>query len=95
MRRRGNCWDNAVAESFFSTLKVELIHDVHFATRAQAETVVREYVERFYNIERQHSALGARLRQPHRVRAHVAGQPTRGIINLSTRIGEAHLEGLG
>lgn len=58
MSRRGNCWDNAVAESFFSTLKVELVHDEHFATRAQAEAAIREYVERFYNVERLHSALG-------------------------------------
>ncbi len=58
MSRRGNCWDNAVAESFFSTLKVELIYDEHFATRALAEAAIREYVERFYNVERLHSALG-------------------------------------
>ena len=58
MSRRGNCWDNAVAESFFSTLKVELVHDERFATRAQAEAAIREYVERFYNVERLHSALG-------------------------------------
>ena len=58
MSRRGNCWDNAVAESFFSTLKVELVHDEHFASRAHAEAAIREYVERFYNVERLHSALG-------------------------------------
>ena len=58
MSRRGNCWDNAVAESFFSTLKVELVHDVYFATRAVAEAAIREYVEQFYNVERIHSSLG-------------------------------------
>ena len=58
MSRRGNCWDNAVAESFFSTLKVELVHDVYFATRAAAEAAIREYVEQFYNVERIHSSLG-------------------------------------
>lgn len=58
MSRRGNCWDNAVAESFFSTLKIELIHDGYFATRAQAAADIREYVERFYNVERLHSTLG-------------------------------------
>jgi len=58
MSRRGNCWDNAVAESFFSTLKIELIYDEHFATRAQARWAIQEYVERFYNVERLHSALG-------------------------------------
>jgi len=58
MSRRGNCWDNAVAESFFSTLKIELVYDEHFATRAQARWAIQDYVERFYNVERLHSALG-------------------------------------
>ena len=58
MSRRGNCWDNAVAESFFSTLKVELIHDEHFRTRAHAEAAITEYVNGFYNVERIHSSLG-------------------------------------
>jgi len=58
MSRKGNCWDNAVAESFFSTLKVELIHrrtwtDVHHVRQA-----VFEYVEVFYNRRRLHSSLG-------------------------------------
>src|SRR5205823_11860974 len=56
--RRGNCWDNAVAESFFATLKVELAHDALWATRAQARGEVFEYLERFYNGRRRHSALG-------------------------------------
>jgi transposase InsO family protein len=57
MSRRGDCWDNAVAESFFSTLKVELVHHERFASRAEAATAIREYVERFYNVERRHSSL--------------------------------------
>jgi putative transposase len=58
MSRRGNCWDNAVAESFFATLKVELAHDATWATRAHAQQDVFDYLERFYNGQRRHSALG-------------------------------------
>ena len=58
MSRRGNCWDNAVAESFFATLKVELVHDVTWATRAVAKDEIFEYMERFYNGWRRHSSLG-------------------------------------
>ena len=58
MSRRGNCWDNAVAESFFSTLKIELVYATDWATRAAARTAVFEYLEVFYNGQRRHSALG-------------------------------------
>jgi len=58
MSRRGNCWDNAVAESFFATLKVELVHDAAWATRAAARADLFEYLELFYNGQRRHSALG-------------------------------------
>jgi transposase InsO family protein len=58
MSRRGNCWDNAVAESFFATVKVELAHDATWATRAHARGEVFEYIEQFYNGRRRHSALG-------------------------------------
>ena len=58
MSRRGDCWDNAVAESFFATLKVELVHDATWATRAMARTELFEYLELFYNGQRRHSALG-------------------------------------
>ena len=58
MSRRGNCWDNAVAESFFATLKVELAHEAAWATRGQARGEVFEYIEQFYNGQRRHSALG-------------------------------------
>ena len=57
MSRRGNCWDNAVAESFFATLKVELAHAANWATRRQARSDVFEYIEQFYNGQRRHSAL--------------------------------------
>ena len=58
MSRRGNCWDNAVAESFFATLKVELVHDARWETRATARTELFEYIEVFYNGQRRHSSLG-------------------------------------
>jgi len=57
MSRRGNCWDNAVAESFFCTLKTELIHPRIFSTRALARTVIAEWIEVFYNRQRLHSTL--------------------------------------
>ena len=60
MSRRANCWDNAVAESFFSTLKVELVGDRIFASRKEARQAVFEYVEAFYNSKRLHSSLGYR-----------------------------------
>ena len=58
MSRRGNCWDNAVAESFFTTLKVELVRDAAWATRTAARAELFEYLESFYNGLRRHSALG-------------------------------------
>ena len=58
MSRKGNCWDNAVAESFFATLKVELIHRSRWSTRTQARDELFEYIELFYNRQRRHSALG-------------------------------------
>ena len=58
MSRRGDCWDNAVAESFFATVKVELVHDAEWATRAAARTDLFDYLELFYNGQRRHSALG-------------------------------------
>jgi len=58
MSRKGNCYDNAVQESFFGTLKRELIHHEHYATRAQARASIFEYIEVFYNRRRLHSSLG-------------------------------------
>ena len=60
MSRRGNCYDNAVVESFFGTLKTELIHHDTYATRNQARLALFEYLEVFYNRKRRHSALGYR-----------------------------------
>ena len=58
MSRKGDCWDNAVAESFFATLKTELVHEADFATRAQARSALFDFIEGFYNRRRRHSFLG-------------------------------------
>ena len=58
MSRRGNCWDNAMMESFFATLKKERIHQENYVTRTEARASVFDYIERFYNRVRRHSALG-------------------------------------
>ncbi len=58
MSRRGDCFDNAPVESFFSTLKRELVYQQRFATRQEARRAIFEYMEVFYNRKRRHSALG-------------------------------------
>jgi putative transposase len=58
MSRKGNCWDNAVAESFFGALKSELIYRNCFETRIQATMAIFDYIEIFYNKRRLHSTLG-------------------------------------
>lgn len=63
MSRKGNCWDNAVAESFFATLKKELVHREHYHTSEQARASLFYYIEVFYNRQRRHSALG--FQSPH------------------------------
>ena len=57
MSRKGNCWDNAVSESFFKTLKVELIYRNNYQTKKEAEASISEYIEKFYNTQRRHSHL--------------------------------------
>lgn len=58
MSRKGDCWDNAPVESFFATLKRELVRRQRFASRMQARTSLFEYIECFYNTRRRHSSLG-------------------------------------
>jgi transposase InsO family protein len=58
MSRKGNCWDNAVAESFFSTIKRELVHTKSWKNRLELRSAVFEYIEAFYNRRRLHSSLG-------------------------------------
>ena len=60
MSRKGNCWDNAVAESFFKTLKCEMVNHTYFATRAAARLATFEYIEGWYNRRRKHSVLNYR-----------------------------------
>jgi len=75
MSRKGDCWDNAVAESFFSTLKAELVHRTDYVSRSQARASVFEYIEVFYNTRRRHSALGYVSPVEHE---HAAAQGHRG-----------------
>ena len=58
MSRKGDCWDNAVMESFYRTLKVERVHRERYEDRHQAKSAVFEFIETFYNTVRSHSTLG-------------------------------------
>ena len=58
MSRKGNCWDNAVAESFFKTIKVEWIYTQKFINQEQAQLSIFEWIESWYNRRRRHSAIG-------------------------------------
>lgn len=57
MSRKGNCWDNAIAESFFHTLKVELVHTEKYTTRESAKQSIFQYIEGYYNQSRSHSSI--------------------------------------
>jgi transposase InsO family protein len=58
MSRKGDCYDNAPVESFFGTLKTELLHRDPWPTRAHARHAIADYIEHFYNPYRRHSSLG-------------------------------------
>ena len=58
MSAAGDCWDNAVAESFFATLKKELVHGCAFETRSEAYDSISDYIDNYYNPKRRHSAAG-------------------------------------
>jgi putative transposase len=58
MSRKGNCWDNAVAESFFATIKGEMLDQETFQTRAEATAAIADYIDTFYNVLRLHSSIG-------------------------------------
>ena len=58
MSRKGNCWDNAVAESFFTTIKTELVYITRYIDREQAAISIFEWIETWYNRNRRHSAIG-------------------------------------
>ncbi len=76
LSRPRQCWDNAVAESFFGTLKVELIHRGTWPTRASARQAVFAYIEVFYNRRRLHSALGYRSPAQYEAETHPEGRST-------------------
>jgi transposase InsO family protein len=58
MSRKGDCWDNSVAESFFATIKGEMIDHEDYQTRAEAVAAIADYIDSFYNVTRLHSAIG-------------------------------------
>jgi len=58
MSRKGDCWDNAVAESFFKTIKTERVYHQKYYTKTQAELDLFQWIETWYNRKRRHSALG-------------------------------------
>jgi len=60
MSRRGNCWDNAVSESFFGTLKTELLYELPVQTPDATRVAIADYIDAFYNVRRRHSSLGYR-----------------------------------
>ena len=72
MSRKGNCWDNACVESFFGTLKRELVYHRHYATREDATQDIFEYIEVFYNRTRRHSTLGYHSPAEYEARTAVA-----------------------
>lgn len=72
MSRKGNCWDNACVESFFGTLKRELVHQRQYVTRDEAKQDIFEYIEVFYNRQRRHSTLGYHSPVEYETRAAVA-----------------------
>ena len=72
MSRKGNCWDNACVESFFGTLKRELVYHRYYATRDEAKQDIFEYIEVFYNRKRRHSTLGYDSPAEYEARAAVA-----------------------
>ncbi len=57
MSRKGNCWDNAVVESFFATLKTERVHGTRWGKRAEAKSEIVQWIEGWYNRERIHTSL--------------------------------------
>jgi putative transposase len=72
---KGNCWDNAPMESFFSSLKTKMVHRTRFQTRQEAKAALFEYIEIFYNRQRRHSSIGyrtpaqARMDMTHKIAA--------------------------
>jgi transposase InsO family protein len=61
MSGKGQCWDNAPMESFFGTLKKELVHDADYHSREEAKSSIFAYIETFYNTKRRHKGFGVRV----------------------------------
>jgi len=74
MSRRGDCWDNAVAESFFATLRAELVDHQAYASPTVAAASIGDYIDGFYNVSRRHSYLGYLNPVEHELRCHAAQQ---------------------
>ena len=72
MSRTGDCWDNAVAESFFASLKGEHLDHDWYPSRATAHAAIADYIDNFYNPQRRHSTLGYLSPHEFELRAHVA-----------------------
>lgn len=72
MSRKGNCWDNAVAESFFATLEHELLAEREFPSRQAARRAIFEFIEVWYNRQRRHSSLGYVSPAEYEQRLHAA-----------------------
>lgn len=76
MSRKGDCWDNTVAESFFATLRAELVGHATYASRFEANISIGDYIDDFYNVERRHAYLGylnpAQSELRSQLRSHVA-----------------------
>lgn len=72
MSRKADCWDNAVVESFFSTIKAELLDETSWRSRRAAETAIGEYIDGFYNVTRRHSTLDYLSPAEFELRSHVA-----------------------
>ena len=71
MSRKGNCYDNAPVESFFSSLKNEQVRHRQFQHQAEAQVAIEDYIDRFYNRQRFHQALG--YRSPEEFERHEGG----------------------
>jgi putative transposase len=88
MSRKGDCWDNAVAESFFATIKGEMLDHEDFETRAEATASIADYVDGFYNVHRLHSSIGYISPIEFESRLRLKTSNRRSLENLSTESGE-------
>lgn len=86
MSGKGNCYDNAITESFFSTLKKELVYLTNFETKEQAATEIFEYIEIFYNRKRLHSALGYMSPAEFKMKNLIENKKEKILINNNRRV---------